>query len=76
MNLNKNYENLEQSYLFSTIAKKVNDNITSFSSAMCRILAKYIPAEETGEKCPDCGGKIINENGCRHCSDCGWSACG
>ena len=25
MNLNKNYENLEQSYLFSTIAKKVNE---------------------------------------------------
>lgn len=25
MNLNNNYENLEQSYLFSTIAKKVND---------------------------------------------------
>ena len=27
MNLNKNYENLEQSYLFSTIAKKVNEYI-------------------------------------------------
>ena len=29
MNLNKNYENLEQSYLFSTIAKKVNEFITN-----------------------------------------------
>jgi len=29
MNLNKNYENLEQSYLFSTIAKKVNDFVSS-----------------------------------------------
>lgn len=28
MNLNKNYENLEQSYLFSTIAKKVNEFVT------------------------------------------------
>lgn len=28
MNLNKNYNNLEQSYLFSTIAKKVNDYIS------------------------------------------------
>ena len=27
MNLNKNYDNLEQSYLFSTIAKKVNEFI-------------------------------------------------
>ena len=29
MNLNKNYENLEQSYLFSTIAKKVNEYTTA-----------------------------------------------
>ena len=27
MNINKNYENLEQSYLFSTIAKKVNEYV-------------------------------------------------
>ena len=29
MNLNKNYENLEQSYLFSTIAKKVNEYVSN-----------------------------------------------
>ena len=29
MNLNKNYDNLEQSYLFSTIAKKVNEYISN-----------------------------------------------
>ena len=29
MNLNTNYENLEQSYLFSTIAKKVNEYIAN-----------------------------------------------
>ena len=57
-------------------AKKVNENIASFSSAMCRILSKYIPAEDTGDKCPDCGGKIIRENGCVHCESCGWSMCG
>ena len=57
-------------------AKKVNENIASFSSAMCRILSKYVPAEETGDKCPDCGGKIIRENGCVHCESCGWSMCG
>lgn len=28
MNLNKNYDNLEQSYLFSTIAKKVNEFVS------------------------------------------------
>ena len=29
MNLNKNYDNLEQSYLFSTIAKKVNEFVAN-----------------------------------------------
>lgn len=61
-------------YIIKT-AKKVNDNITSFSSAMCRVLSKYIPAEITGEKCPDCGGDLIKEGGCTHCKDCGWSKC-
>ena len=56
-------------------AKKVNDNITSFSSAMCRVLSKYISNEASGEKCPECGGNIINEGGCQHCESCGWSLC-
>lgn len=61
-------------YIVKT-AKKVNDNITSFSSAMCRVLSKYIPNEASGEKCPECGGNIINEGGCQHCESCGWSRC-
>lgn len=56
-------------------AKKVNNNITSFSSAMCRVLNKYVPAEVTGEKCPECGGELIRESGCIHCKECGWSRC-
>lgn len=62
-------------YIIKT-ARKVNDNISSFSSAMCRILAKYIPNSEIkGEVCPDCGSVLIRENGCVHCSSCGWSRC-
>lgn len=61
-------------YIIKT-AKKVNDNITSFSSALCRILNKYIPSEVTGEKCPECGGDLINEGGCKHCNSCGYSKC-
>lgn len=62
-------------YIIKT-ARKVNDNISSFSSAMCRILAKYIPNSEVkGEVCPDCGSVLIRENGCVHCSSCGWSRC-
>ena len=62
-------------YIIKT-AKKVNGNITSFSSAICRILSKYIPAEVSGEKCPECGGNMIFEGGCSHCESCGYSKCG
>ena len=56
-------------------AKKVNDNITSFSSAMCRVLSKYIPSEIVNDKCPECGSDLINEGGCVHCSSCLYSKC-
>lgn len=60
-------------YIIKT-AKKVNDNITSFSSAMCRVLAKYMPVEKEG-KCPECGSDLIHEGGCTHCSQCSYSKC-
>ena len=66
---------VEIKYIVKT-AKKVNDNITSFSSALCRVLSKYIPSESTGEKCPECGGNMIQESGCSHCESCGYSRCG
>ena len=57
-------------------ARKVNDNITSFSSAMCRVLGKYIPKETVkGEVCPECGGVLLREAGCTKCVDCGHSHC-
>lgn len=57
-------------------AKKVNDNISSFSSAMCRVLAKYSNQEELlGEVCPDCGSSLIRRHGCVECSVCSWSKC-
>ena len=60
-------------YIIKT-AKKVNDNIASFSSAMCRVLAKYIPVETEG-KCPECGADLVHEGGCIHCSQCSYSKC-
>ena len=63
-------------YIVKT-AQKVDDNIASFTSAMVRIIRKYLKEEIIeGEVCPDCGGKLIRENGCIHCIDCGWSRCG
>lgn len=57
-------------------AKKVNDSITSFSSAVCRVLNKYIPnGESKGDICPECGATLTRENGCLICKNCGWSRC-
>lgn len=60
-------------YIIKT-AKKVNDNISSFSSAMCRVLAKYMPVEKGGT-CPECGGTLVHEGGCVHCQSCSYSKC-
>lgn len=58
------------------VVKKTNPNITSFSSAVCRILNKYATKEEIkGEVCPDCGGRLIREAGCIKCLDCDYSKC-
>ena len=57
------------------VAKKVNDNITSFSSAMCRILNKYVKGGITSETCPECGEKLFRNGGCIECKNCGYSKC-
>ena len=60
-------------YVIKT-AKKINDGITSFVSAMCRILSKYDTKIEESN-CPECGGSLIHESGCETCKDCGYSRC-
>lgn len=62
-------------YIIKT-ARKVDDNIVSFTSAICRVLGKYTEEEvPTGEVCPDCGKPLIREGGCIKCSNCSYSAC-
>ncbi len=57
-------------------AKKVDDNITSFTSAMSRVLSKYVKKEIIhGEICPDCSSSIIREAGCEKCTNCTYSKC-
>lgn len=66
--------NVNIKYIVKT-ARKVNNVINSFTSAVCRVLSKYMPNQSTDEKCPECGGEIVNEGGCKHCNQCGWSKC-
>lgn len=54
------------------------DSINTWKNGIARALKKYVKDGTIveGEKCPQCGGKIIYTNGCKQCADCGWSKCG
>lgn len=67
-------EGAEINHIIKT-AKKVNENITSFSSAMCRVLAKYAPKEYSRDLCPNCGQPLKHEAGCVKCDSCTFSKC-
>jgi len=60
------------------IIKKIDENITSFSSVIRRYLARYIEEEIDGESCHVCGDKLIMQDGCVKCvnPECGYSRCG
>lgn len=52
------------------------DSINSWSNGVARALKRFIKdGAETGEACPECGGKVIYSGGCKSCPDCGWSKC-
>lgn len=61
-------------YVIAT-AKKVNENIASFTSAVCRVLMKYCTKDIGEDSCPDCGTKLSREAGCKKCNNCGYSLC-
>ena len=54
-----------------------NESINSWKNGVVRILKSYLKdGEVKGEVCPECGAKIVRENGCKRCgANCGWSAC-
>lgn len=54
------------------------DSINTWKNGIARALKKYVKDGTIveGEKCPQCGSKIIYTSGCKQCSDCGWSKCG
>lgn len=59
------------------VIKKIDENISSFSSVVRRYLSRYIPEELDLEACPVCGDKLIMQDGCVKCvnPECGFSKC-
>ena len=54
---------------------KTNDDITSYSKAMGRVLKKYV-LDSSGVKCQSCGSSNVTiQEGCFVCRDCGGSKC-
>lgn len=56
-------------------AEKTYKNINTFVSVVKRVLSKYIKENITNELCPECGEPLIMQEGCVHCSSCGYSKC-
>jgi len=57
---------------------KCDGDVTAFSKAILRVLKKYITDEEYLEvsNCRSCGSKkLVMEQGCLQCKDCGYSGC-
>lgn len=54
-----------------------DDNINSWKSGVERALKRYlVDGATTGQVCPECGQPLIYEEGCMHCTNCGYSKCG
>lgn len=55
---------------------KCDLEVVSFGKAVSRVLSKYNKeVQELGESCPDCGGKLLKQEGCTKCSSCSYSKC-
>lgn len=52
------------------------DTINTWKNGVIRALKKYIKdGTESKSVCPECGAKLVFENGCKTCKNCGYSAC-
>ena len=74
MSTNKIYVPL--SFLVDQLSK--DKNFLGFERSVSRILKKYIKDGElviTSEKCEDCKGELIYQEGCKKCTSCGWTKC-
>jgi len=57
--------------------EKIHGDVTSFAKALARTLKKYVKdGTKSGQICSECSNELIYAEGCKRCSNCGWSACG
>lgn len=73
--------NMPISYIIKVISslKLDESTINTWKNGIVRVLRKFednTSEELENEKCPECGGRLVRENGCVHCIDCGYSRCG
>lgn len=62
-------------FVIKTI-KKINYSISSFTSGLTRVMNKYVKDNTySGLSCPKCNSKLIFENGCKICKECGYYVC-
>lgn len=66
------------SHVVEQLKKDKNSDMFSFSRSLSRVLKKYIQdgTEASSEHCPTCESKrLIYQDGCVQCQECGWSGC-
>jgi ribonucleoside-diphosphate reductase alpha chain len=56
--------------------EKTEGDLMSFSKVISRIFKKHIKdMSVSSESCVECGAKLVYQNGCKSCLQCGYSAC-
>jgi ribonucleoside-diphosphate reductase alpha chain len=71
---------VKPSFLVEQLQKDPDNDLTSFSKVLARVLKKYIEngTKVTSDKiCPSCGSAALSyQEGCVTCQDCGFAKCG
>ena len=63
-------------FLVEQLTRDSGTNFHSFSRVMARTLKRFITdGAKSGEACPECNEKLIFQEGCVSCKNCGYSKC-
>lgn len=65
--------NYDSSSLWKLMQKAWNGNVRGFT--VYRDGSRANQVIQATERCPVCGSPIVKEEGCKHCTNCGWSTC-